>query len=52
MTYALGRGLEGYDRPMVKQIAGDISKQDYRFSALVTSIVNSRPFQMRSKATP
>lgn len=47
LTFALGRGLERYDRRTVKAIAGAVAKQDYRFSALVLEIVNSLPFQMR-----
>jgi len=47
MTYALGRGLEGYDRPTVKEISHRIAANDYRFSNLVLEIVNSRAFQMR-----
>ncbi len=47
LTYALGRGLERYDRPTVKQIAKNIADQDYRFSSLVLEIVKSLPFQMR-----
>ena len=52
MTYALGRGLE-QDRSAghpadFRRIR---AQHDYRFSALVTSIVNSRPFQMRSRVT-
>jgi len=47
LTYALGRGLEGYDRPVVKQIAEQTAKQNYRFTALVMEIVNSLPFQNR-----
>jgi Protein of unknown function (DUF1592)/Protein of unknown function (DUF1588)/Protein of unknown function (DUF1587)/Protein of unknown function (DUF1585)/Protein of unknown function (DUF1595) len=47
MTYALGRGLERYDRPTVKGIVKKISANDYRFSDLVLEIVNSMPFQMR-----
>ena len=46
MTYALGRGLERYDRPTVKQIVKRISADDYRFSDLVIEIVNSLPFEM------
>jgi Protein of unknown function (DUF1588)/Protein of unknown function (DUF1585)/Protein of unknown function (DUF1592) len=45
MTYALGRGLERYDRPTVKQIVKRISADDYRFSDLVLEIVNSLPFE-------
>jgi hypothetical protein len=47
LTYALGRGLERYDRRTVKQIVNHISADDYRFHALVLQIVNSLPFQMR-----
>jgi hypothetical protein len=46
MTYALGRGLEGYDRRAVKQIVQDLSRNNYRFSVLISGIVNSVPFQM------
>lgn len=46
MTYALGRGVERYDRPTVKYIVKDISGDGYRFSDLVLDIVNSLPFEM------
>ena len=46
MIYALGRGLEGYDRRALKQITSNLAASDYRFSALVSGIVNSVPFQM------
>ncbi len=47
LTYALGRGLEGYDRATVKEITHKLAANDYRFSNLVEEIVTSRPFQMR-----
>jgi hypothetical protein len=47
MTYALGRGLENYDRPMVKEIAAAVAKDGYRFSTLVDQIVSSDAFQKR-----
>ncbi len=47
LTYALGRGLERYDKRTVKQITGRLAERDYRFSALVLEIVRSLPFQMR-----
>lgn len=46
-TYALGRGTEYYDMPVIRRIARDAEKQNYRFSALVLGIVNSAPFQMK-----
>jgi hypothetical protein len=47
LTYALGRGLERYDRPIVNEIAAKLPSRDYKFSSLVLEIVNSLPFQMR-----
>jgi mono/diheme cytochrome c family protein len=47
LTYALGRGLENYDKPVVKKIASRLAGEDYRFSSLVLEIVKSLPFQMR-----
>jgi hypothetical protein len=47
LTYALGRGLERYDKRTVRDIAKSIEAKDYRFSNLVIEIVNSLPFQMR-----
>src|SRR5207302_8285035 len=47
LIYALGRGLERYDRPTVAAIAARLPSRDYRFSQLVLEIVKSLPFQMR-----
>jgi len=47
MTYALGRGLEYYDMPVVRSIARDAGRNDYHFSSIVMGIVKSTPFQMR-----
>jgi len=47
MTYALGRGTEYYDMPVIRGIERDAAKQNFRFSALVLGIVNSPPFQMK-----
>jgi hypothetical protein len=52
LTYALGRGLEAYDMPTVRQIVRDAEGDDYRFSALVKGIVNSVPFRMRRAQAP
>jgi Protein of unknown function (DUF1592)/Protein of unknown function (DUF1588)/Protein of unknown function (DUF1587)/Protein of unknown function (DUF1595)/Protein of unknown function (DUF1585) len=49
LTYALGRGLESYDKPAVKKIAGSLAHDDYRFSSLVLNIVSSVPFQLRGE---
>ena len=50
LTYALGRGLERYDQPTVDEIVADVQAQDYKFSALVMEVVQSAPFQMRTRA--
>ncbi|NOT63735.1 MAG: DUF1592 domain-containing protein, partial [Acidobacteria bacterium] len=47
LTYALGRGLERADKPVVRKIAKNIAANDYRFSSLVMEIVTSLPFQYR-----
>jgi mono/diheme cytochrome c family protein len=51
LTYALGRGLSYYDMPTVRTIVHDAAPHGYRFSSLVLGIVNSTPFQKRSKVT-
>jgi hypothetical protein len=45
LIYALGRGLEGYDQPVVEKIAQGAASDGYRFSGLVLRIVNSLPFR-------
>ena len=47
LTYALGRGLEYYDKCAVDQITKDLRKKSYRFSSLIIEVVKSTPFQMR-----
>jgi hypothetical protein len=47
LTYALGRGLERYDRRTVRSIARTVAERDHRFSVLVTEIARSLPFQTR-----
>jgi hypothetical protein len=47
LTYALGRGVEYYDMPVVRSIARSSAHNNNRFSDYVLGIVNSLPFQMR-----
>jgi mono/diheme cytochrome c family protein len=51
MAYALGRRIEYYDRPAVRQIVRDAAANDYRWSSLVMGIVKSAAFQMRAPQT-
>ena len=52
LTYALGRGLERYDKPAVNLICSRLAASDYRFSRLVLEIVESMPFEMRHGEAP
>jgi hypothetical protein len=46
-TYALGRGVEYYDQPAIRQIVREVGQNGDRWSSLILGIVTSRPFQMR-----
>lgn len=53
LTYALGRGLEYYDTETVDRIVQSLDEQNGRFSALLTGIIESAPFQkQRNLANP
>jgi hypothetical protein len=47
LTYALGRGVEYYDEPVVRSIIRGAAPNHYRWSAMILGIVKSAPFQMR-----
>jgi len=47
LTYALGRGLEYYDMPAVRQILRGSAPGNFKFSSLVLGIVKSTPFEMK-----
>jgi hypothetical protein len=48
LTYALGRGVEAYDRPVVRKVVRAAASDDHRWSSIILGIVKSTPFQMRS----
>ncbi len=50
LTYALGRGVDSFDAPTVRQIDRDLAQNDYRWSSLVLGIARSAPFEMRRAA--
>ena len=52
LTYALGRGVEPADGPVVRQLVREIKRGDFRWSSLVLGIVQSLPFQMRRALDP
>jgi len=49
MTYALGRGVEYQDMPTLRAILRDSAGSQYKFTAIVTGIVKSAPFQTNMK---
>ncbi len=48
LTYALGRGVEYQDMPVVRAIARQATEDGNRFSALVMGVVGSEPFRMNA----
>src|SRR5262249_56145383 len=51
LTYALGRGVEYYDMPLVRSIVKQAEKNNDRFSSIVLGIVKSEAFQNNVKIT-
>jgi mono/diheme cytochrome c family protein len=47
LTYALGRGLEYYDAPIVRSITRNAAPGGYKLSSLLVGVAKSTPFQMR-----
>ena len=47
LTFALGRGIEYYDQPAIRQIAREAAADDYSWSSVILETVKSTPFQMR-----
>jgi hypothetical protein len=50
LTFALGRGIETYDAPAVRQIVYHAKVDNYRFSSIIVGIAKSTPFTMRKSA--
>jgi cytochrome c5 len=49
MIYALGRGLEPVDMPVVRSVVKGAAKNKYAMHSIILGIVQSSPFQMRTK---
>lgn len=49
LTYALGRGVEYYDRPTIEKIVQALPSLDYKIHGLIREIVLSDPFLKRGK---
>ena len=50
MTFALGRGVESFDAPSVRQIVADARSDDFRLSSIALGITKSVPFRMKTPA--
>jgi hypothetical protein len=50
MTYALGRGVEYYDMPVIRSIVKSADQENDRFSSILMGVIKSAPFQMRTAA--
>ena len=50
LTYAIGRGLEYEDMPLVRSITHDAAENDYRFSSLLMGVIRSPAFTMNAKS--
>jgi hypothetical protein len=48
LAYALGRSVEYYDLPVVRQVVRGAEPGEYRWSAVILGIVQSAPFTMSS----
>lgn len=52
LIYALGRGLEPADMPVVRSILRNAAETDYALSSIILGVVDSFPFQMRRNLPP
>jgi hypothetical protein len=52
LVYATGRTLQPYDMPAVRRMVRGAASGDYKFSALVQSVVRSEQFRMRRVPQP
>jgi hypothetical protein len=50
LTYAIGRGLDHNDMPLVRSLTHEAAKNDYRFSSLIMGVVQSPTFTMNLKS--
>lgn len=49
LTYAIGRGVEYEDMPLVRSITRDAAENNYRFSSLLMGVIQSPAFNMNMK---
>ena len=46
MTYALGRRVEYYDQPVIRQIVREAASENYSWSSILLGVAKSAPFKM------
>ena len=51
LSYAIGRRVEYYDMPRVREIFSEAAKNNYRISSFIVGIVNSDAFRMARAET-
>jgi hypothetical protein len=51
LAFALGRALEYYDRPVVRKILRDAAPGGYKWSSILSGVVNSTPFRMKASGS-
>lgn len=51
LTYALGRGLQYYDQPAVREIVRQSAAENYNWSSVIMGVIESTPFQYRRAAS-
>ena len=47
LTYAIGRGVEYYDKPAIAKMVDRAKGDNYRFKSLIRALIDSVPFQYR-----
>jgi hypothetical protein len=52
LAFAMGRRVEYFDQPTIRQIANEAAANDYRLSSFILGVVTSVPFQMAVPPTP
>jgi hypothetical protein len=52
LTYAIGRGLDYNDMPLVRSLMHNAAKDNYKFSSLIMGVVQSPAFTMNMKSAP
>jgi hypothetical protein len=50
LTYAIGRGLDYNDMPLVRSLTHNAAKDNYKFSSLIMGVIQSPAFTMNMKS--